>query len=993
MRKSPVGGFKKTVAHKVKTWINSGPGTFISKPSARSKSSTSGGTKLSFASTQNHYLPDIYSVPLHPRIPDDIRDEIKRILVIPWPVNDQVYNKFYFHYAKQNISIPAGHNSEMDALGWGHLEPGDIVFLRDLNGSGDGKKDSFEGYVFEVAGKARCFGVGLNHQKPRNINGPAVGGKIRSKLTEEEEEHTSVDAAVNIIKKIIPEEYKHLEETCELHNVPRIGTDGNVLYQGIQLNLAQPEHEDSSDANGIKALGFFGGIHFDKSDSPGGYTTLLANSDLPDDWKGGRFHLVEFGLYVVLDGITASTFTGLRLHGGTPPLAPAGAIIPSWAYQWVIVLYPQGATLDGRVNMNLYCEGNEDPEETIELLTSGNEIKFYCCNRQNIERNGTKYLAGVWPLAPEGTLLSHLHLEATSLLQRCLKLKKSLLVGKLSAEWQLQKLAQIGIDEIAHAAHQAPDVLKFNKDNVVANMAKKRKCQLSGGGKRKCLCRLIEDDEEELSSDNEEDGPSYQVARFIEHRQSADPKRANGYEYLVEWVEDGSQSWAHKSLIDAGPMYEEYQQCVFMQIIEVQSVEAIGVSCIPFMMAVSNDSLIQTINLLEEGISHWEAAEGVTIKDLYQQANRFHVAVETSPLELKTITIAVHTWELFARHWIMEKWEIYPKYSAQSLFLSSLMNSTNNPTIFLLNAVWDAYNSPSLIRSSQKSNALPSGQDLKQFEVDLSSHAILRKDCSSEIKQLFTQLWNAHWRFIGIDPIIDEHIPSSNLASSFPSSKVPPHIQSSLSSSSPAPNIIHTSTSSISNPEISHLSSSTSSSSSHSLMMQPLSHNSPTPNSGPSLSSNPCILFYCDWLIKVAEVFLEPLPQSLSDEQTCIVKNLDKNCPFRELAPGRAKVTGLNSIFTSQHINTCPGIFSALIFQGILFNTEALRPTVDELAPIVSELGKGAANAIEKMGLTDHQFGPFKDQVQFDGFMVEHSLCKFSRDQVLAHIFEKKNLL
>lgn len=51
---------------------------------------------------------------------------------------------------------------------------------------------------------------------------------------------------MNIIKQIIPDEYKRLEETCELHNVPRIGTDGNVLYQGIQLNLAQPEHEDSS---------------------------------------------------------------------------------------------------------------------------------------------------------------------------------------------------------------------------------------------------------------------------------------------------------------------------------------------------------------------------------------------------------------------------------------------------------------------------------------------------------------------------------------------------------------------------------------------------------------------------------------------------------------------------------------------------------------------------------------------------------------------------
>ncbi|KAF9067414.1 hypothetical protein BDP27DRAFT_1149941, partial [Rhodocollybia butyracea] len=56
-----------------------------------------------------------------------------------------------------------------------------------------------------------------------------------------------------------------------------------------------------------------------------------------------------------------------------------------------------------------------------------------------------------------------------------------------------------------------------------------------------------------------------------------------------------------------------------------------------------------------------------------------------------------------------------------------------------------------------------------------------------------------------------------------------------------------------------------------------------------------------------------------------IFKNLDKNCPFRELAPGRVKVTSLNGTFTSQNINSHPGIFSALIFRGILFNTEALR--------------------------------------------------------------------
>lgn len=47
-------------------------------------------------------------------------------------------------------------------------------------------------------GKGRCFGVGLNHQKPRNLNGPAVGGKVRGKLSEEEEEH--VRLRENLVK-------------------------------------------------------------------------------------------------------------------------------------------------------------------------------------------------------------------------------------------------------------------------------------------------------------------------------------------------------------------------------------------------------------------------------------------------------------------------------------------------------------------------------------------------------------------------------------------------------------------------------------------------------------------------------------------------------------------------------------------------------------------------------------------------------------------------
>ncbi|KAJ4499896.1 hypothetical protein C8R41DRAFT_709149, partial [Lentinula lateritia] len=89
--------------------------------------------------------------------------------------------------------------------------------------------------------------------------------------------------------------------------------------------------------------------HFDQWDSEGSYTQIISNPDIPTDdgWEGGRFHLVEFGAFVELNGPTMVTFTSLRLHGGTPPLAPVGVEIPPWAYRWVVVLYPQAALLDG----------------------------------------------------------------------------------------------------------------------------------------------------------------------------------------------------------------------------------------------------------------------------------------------------------------------------------------------------------------------------------------------------------------------------------------------------------------------------------------------------------------------------------------------------------------------------------------------------------------------------------------------------------------------
>ncbi|KAJ3846407.1 hypothetical protein EV368DRAFT_69952, partial [Lentinula lateritia] len=371
------------------------------------------GTKLAFSGTRDRYLPAIFEVPFHSRIPEELRPEINRILVIPWPINDPAYNKFYFHYVKENVKIPGGRSATIPALGWGKLISGDILFVRDIHGAGDDKDDSFEAYAYQpekhsdlskilnqlrdetlgsrnertrmgstkfeecanraipVGGEGSCFSVGFGYQKPRNLAGPSVGGKVRGDISQKEKEHLQirqnivtrcVRAGVDIFKQILPQEYKILEQTCELHNVPCVGTDDNVCFTGVQTNIARPKSEET-DVGCIEELLFFGGIHFDQWDSEGSYTQIISNPDIPTDdgWEGGRFHLVEFGVFVELNGPTMVTFTGLRLHGGTPLLAPTGVEIPPWAYRWVVVLYPQAALLDGRVSMNISVDSNGIP--------------------------------------------------------------------------------------------------------------------------------------------------------------------------------------------------------------------------------------------------------------------------------------------------------------------------------------------------------------------------------------------------------------------------------------------------------------------------------------------------------------------------------------------------------------------------------------------------------------------------------------------------------
>ena len=94
-------------------------------------------------------------------------------------------------------------------------------------------------------------------------------------------------------------------------------------------------------------MGFFGMTtgHTDDGDDEGGLTCMISNSRIPDDYEPGRFHLFGIGVYVVVKPKTASIFSGLSKHGGTPPLAPDGVSVLEDASRLVIIFYCPKAIL------------------------------------------------------------------------------------------------------------------------------------------------------------------------------------------------------------------------------------------------------------------------------------------------------------------------------------------------------------------------------------------------------------------------------------------------------------------------------------------------------------------------------------------------------------------------------------------------------------------------------------------------------------------------
>lgn len=100
---------------------------------------------------------------------------------------------------------------------------------------------------------------------------------------------------------------------------------------------------------GLTGMGEFGCSHIDKLDDPAGMSCMISYSRVPKDkgYQWGRFHLLVFGCYIVLNQFRVMNFSGLRRHGGTPPLSPPGQDPEPSAYRLMTVLYPPSSMLSG----------------------------------------------------------------------------------------------------------------------------------------------------------------------------------------------------------------------------------------------------------------------------------------------------------------------------------------------------------------------------------------------------------------------------------------------------------------------------------------------------------------------------------------------------------------------------------------------------------------------------------------------------------------------
>ncbi|KAL0577859.1 hypothetical protein V5O48_004131 [Marasmius crinis-equi] len=348
----------------------------------------------------------------HENISIDARKYINNIYII---IKDtSIATQTEFEEQLKNVHIPAGANDRMREQGLLCLKRGDVVFLRNMQGSGEQKDDKAHAWLLSEAelqewrsraekirndmvgdpgevrrGKpkmnqetgileggiqlersanmkgiqgGRCYSMGLMRQPHPNVTAPAAEGHVKSRdgvLTDPEHLKLRSDVVqvasemgVYALESRDPSSYKVMDNYADVINLPRIGCPKNCAFSGCQVNTASSVEYKSTE--GLDAeMTYFGGRHRDKKDSVKAKSVLISIPNVPRDYEAGRFHLLEDGIYIELDDFQVMCFSGLQYHGGTPPRAPKGEAPVHSAVRLNVILYPPKQILNGDSRLNI----------------------------------------------------------------------------------------------------------------------------------------------------------------------------------------------------------------------------------------------------------------------------------------------------------------------------------------------------------------------------------------------------------------------------------------------------------------------------------------------------------------------------------------------------------------------------------------------------------------------------------------------------------------
>ncbi|KAJ3512625.1 hypothetical protein NMY22_g15276 [Coprinellus aureogranulatus] len=337
---------------------------------------------------RHQLMPTLYEVENHPLL--EGREHVRKVYVGHMGT-DKRSVKDYSDFEK-TLKCPEGDVGDWERQGLLQMEAGDYLFLRDpaisddakddvlavmVTGSGHHSKDvldalenatqamlgernqrSLDSTAFERTHcarkiqKKRCYSVGLAVQLSRRVVAPSAS-LAQDEANIQQYQHMvkdlvdSTSAMLLKVQDALPEGcLKAFAANAELTGQPGVGRKTEYATNSIQVNISAAGLS-ALDTRLVNQLGDFGSEHYDGRDSPDHFTTMFSNPDIPAYYKPGAFHILQLGVFVVLDKYVGVTFSGQRRHVGTAPTPPLGAPSEESAYRFNVVCYPKDGAVDG----------------------------------------------------------------------------------------------------------------------------------------------------------------------------------------------------------------------------------------------------------------------------------------------------------------------------------------------------------------------------------------------------------------------------------------------------------------------------------------------------------------------------------------------------------------------------------------------------------------------------------------------------------------------